>query len=144
MNRHFSTNWLGQLRATATQWDIADDLEFVLKDYLETCHHNFDPSRREWLSHFDTPRGIIWMGTWRTLYPRWILHASDAISIHGGVLAGKPRAQVRRSGTEHSADWATATLLPLIQHHHFIYLFVCLFVCLFVLRNVQIYLNFHS
>ena len=30
-----------------------------------------------------TPRGIIWMGAWRTLHPRRILHALGAISVHG-------------------------------------------------------------
>ena len=46
---------------------------------------NFDPPRRGWLPRFDTPRGIIWMGTWRTLHPRRILYAPGAINEHGGV-----------------------------------------------------------
>ena len=53
------------------------------KDEPETCYRNFDPPWREWLPRFDTPRGIIWMGTWRTLHPRRILHAPGAISVHG-------------------------------------------------------------
>ena len=36
------------------------------------------------LPHFGTPRSIIWMGTWRTLHTRRILHAPDANSVHGG------------------------------------------------------------
>ena len=64
-------------------WVIADDLGFIPKDDPETCHHNFNLSRRGWLPHFGNPRGIIWIGTWRTLHPRRILHVPVAISIHG-------------------------------------------------------------
>ena len=55
----------------------------IPKDCSETCHYNFDPLRRRWLPLFGTPRGIIWMGTWRILHPRRILHAPGAISLHG-------------------------------------------------------------
>ena len=65
------------------KWAIADGLGFIPKDHPETCHRNFDPTRRRWLPRFDTPRDIIWMGTWRTLHPRRILHAPGAISVHG-------------------------------------------------------------
>ena len=47
----------------------ADGLGFILKDDPETCHRNFDPPRRGWLSRFGTPRGIIWIGTW--VGPGW-------------------------------------------------------------------------
>ena len=65
-----------------SQWAIVNGLGFILKDDPETCHRNFDSPRREWLLRFDTPRGIIWKGTWRTLHPRQILHAPGAISVY--------------------------------------------------------------
>ena len=38
-----------------------------------------------------SPRGIIWLGTCRTLHPRWILHAPGVISVHGCVSGpGEP------------------------------------------------------
>ena len=63
---------------------IADDLGFIPKKVPETCHRNFEPPRREWLPLFGTPSGIIWMGTWRILHPRRILHAPAVINVHGG------------------------------------------------------------
>ena len=74
----------------ATQWAITDGLGLILKDGPETCHHNFDLPRRGWLPCFGTPRGIICMGSWRTLHPRWILHAPGSISVHGGVSPDEP------------------------------------------------------
>ena len=38
-------------------------------------------------------RGIIWMGTWRTLHPLWISHTLGAISVHGSVSPGEPQTQ---------------------------------------------------
>ena len=49
----------------------------------------FDQPLRGWLPRFDIPRGIIWMGTWRTLHPRRILHAPGAISVHDGFSPGE-------------------------------------------------------
>ena len=66
-------------------WTIADGLGLIPMDGPETCHHTFDLPRRGWLPRFGTPRGIIWMGTWRTLHTRLILHAPGAISVHGDV-----------------------------------------------------------
>ena len=56
---------------------------------------------------FGIPRGIIWMETWRTLYPRWILHAPGAISVHDSVLPGQPRTRAVQFGSESSSDLAT-------------------------------------
>ena len=64
-------------------WDIADGRGFIPKDDPETCYRNFDPPRRGWLPNFGTPTGIIWVGTWRTLLPRQILHAPISFSVHG-------------------------------------------------------------
>ena len=38
-----------------------------------------------------TARSIIWMGTWRTLHPRRILHAPGAISVHVSISPGESR-----------------------------------------------------
>ena len=59
---------------------------------------------------FGTPRGVIWMGTWRTLHPRRILHAPGAISVHRGVSPGKPRTRVLRFGAEWSTEWTNTAL----------------------------------
>ena len=79
----------------------------------ETCHHNFDLPRRGWFPRFGTPRGIIWKGIWRTLQIRRVLHASSAISIHGGVLPGKLRNRTFQSGDECSDNKATAAWVTL-------------------------------
>ena len=50
------------------------------------------------------------MGTWRTLHTRRILHAPNAISVHGGVSSAEPRIRALRSGAEWSGDRATANL----------------------------------
>ena len=103
---HVETNnlsergWVSR-RTKATQWSIADDLTFVSKDGQKTCNHNFDLPRRGWLPHFGTPRGIIWMRTWRTLHPWRILHAPDAISVYG--VASQASLEPGRSRTELSA-----------------------------------------
>ena len=34
-------------------------LPLIPEDDPETCHHNFDPPRREWLPRFDSPKGTI-------------------------------------------------------------------------------------
>ena len=62
------------------KWGIADVLGFNPKNDPETCHRNFNAPKMGWLPHFRTPRGIIYMGTWRTLLTRRILHAPGAIS----------------------------------------------------------------
>ena len=85
-------------------WAIADGLGFIPKDDSEICHRNCHPPRRGWLPRFGTPRDIIWMGTWRTLHPRRILHTPSAISVHG-----EPRTRALLSGAEDSIDWATVT-----------------------------------
>ena len=92
------------------QWAVADGLGLIPKDGPETCHHNFDLPRWGWLPHFGTPRGIIWMGTWRTLYPRLILQAPGTISVHGGVLPGEPQNRALWSGGERFTNRATAAL----------------------------------
>ena len=73
-------------------------------DDPETCHRNFDPPRRVWVPRIGTLRGIICMGTWRTLHPRRILHALDAISAHGGFLPGEPRTWALWSEAENSTE----------------------------------------
>ena len=60
--------------------------------------------RRVWFPRFGTPRGIIWIGTWRTLHPRQILNAPGAISVHGGVSLDEPRTRALRSGAECLSD----------------------------------------
>ena len=50
------------------------------------------------------PRGVIWMKTYMELHSRRILHASGAISVHGGVSPGEPRTCVLWSAAECSAD----------------------------------------
>ena len=54
-------------------WTIADCLGFIPKD-----NPNFDSPRRGCFLRFGTPRGIIWMGNWRSLNPRQILPAPGA------------------------------------------------------------------
>ena len=66
----------------------------------------FDQPLRGWLPRFDIPRGIIWMGAWRTLHPRRILHAPGAINVHGGFSPGEPRIRELRSRAERSTNWA--------------------------------------
>ena len=64
-------------------WALADGRGFIPKDDQDTGHRNFDPPRRGWLPRFGTPRGLIWMVSWRKLYSRRILHAPGTISLHG-------------------------------------------------------------
>ena len=54
------------------------------------------------------PRGIIWMGAWKTLHPRLILHTPGAISEQGGVSPGESRTRALRSGAECLSDLPTA------------------------------------
>ena len=72
--------WLSLLSDKSYVVAIADGLEFIPKDDPETCLRNFDQQRRGWLPRFCALRGIIWMGTWRTLQPSRILHTPGAIS----------------------------------------------------------------
>ena len=44
-----------------------------------------------WLPRFSTPRGVIWMETWRILLPREILYAPGAISIHLDLWTYSPK-----------------------------------------------------
>ena len=83
-------------------------LGFIPKDDSETCHHNFDPPRRGWLPCFGIPIGIIWIGTWKTLHTRPILHAPGAISVHDSVSLSELRTRDLRSGAECSSDLPTA------------------------------------
>ena len=71
---------------------IADILRLNPKSNLMTCHHNFDLPQREWLSCFGAPRGIIWMGTWRTLHPRQNIHALAYMAVfpHANLEPGPP------------------------------------------------------
>ena len=85
------------------QWAIAVCLRLILKDGPETSNRNFDPPGREWLPRFGIVRGIIWMGSWRTLHSPQILHAPSAISVYVSVLPGRPRARALLS-----ADRVTA------------------------------------
>ena len=57
---------------------------------------------------FGNPRGIIWMGTWKTLHLRRILCVPGAISVHGGFSPGKPRTRAIRSRDQDTTDWITA------------------------------------
>ena len=84
----------------------------------DACHRNFDPPQRGWLPRYGIPRDIIWMGTWWTLYPRRILHAPGAISVHGGVSPDTPQTRALQSEDKYSADWATAA--PEIRAFDFI------------------------
>ena len=87
------------------QWAIADGLGFIPKDAPETYHHNFDQPRRGWLPRFGTPRSIIWMGTWRTLHPRRILHARGVISVHVGFSPCEPQTWALWSTAEVPTEW---------------------------------------
>ena len=46
---------MGLNRTTAKQWAIAIGLRATLKDGPETFYRNFDPLRRERISHFVSP-----------------------------------------------------------------------------------------
>ena len=70
--------------------ELLSSLGLIPKDGPETCHHNFDLPRMGLLPRFGTPRGIIWMGTWRSLHPRQTLLAPGAISVYGGFSPGEP------------------------------------------------------
>ena len=54
---------------------------------------------------FDT---LIGIETWRIMHPQRILHAPDAISVHGGALPGESRNRVLRSRAQCSANKAIA------------------------------------
>ena len=60
------------------------------------------------IPRFDTPRGVICMGTWSTLHPRRILHAPGVITVHGSVSPGESRARDLRSAAECPSILATA------------------------------------
>ena len=75
----------------------ADGLRLIPRNGMNICHHNSDSSRRGWL-----PRGIIFIGSCRTLLPRWILSAQRAISVHDIILPEKPRTQAFCSGAAFS------------------------------------------
>ena len=46
-------------------------------------HNQFKKKKKNNLAYqFGTPRGMIWMGIWRTLHPQRILHEPGAISVH--------------------------------------------------------------
>ena len=51
------------------------------------------------------------METWRTVHPRWILHAPGAISVHGSISPGEPRTQALRFGAEYSSILATVSII---------------------------------
>ena len=72
------------------QWAIPDGLGFIPKDDPKTYHRNFDPTLRGWLPRFGTFRGIIWMGTWRTLHPRLILHEPGTFRVYRGFSPDEP------------------------------------------------------
>ena len=55
MNMFLGLGWVSR----HTRVTIADDQRLILKDDLETCHHNFDPPRRGWLPALVPPRSII-------------------------------------------------------------------------------------
>ena len=92
----------------------------IPKNDPETCHRNFDPPQRGWLLRFGTPRGIIWMGTWITIHPWRILHASGAISVHSYFSAGKPQTRAFRCEDEDSTDWATPLPICFRKHTQFL------------------------
>ena len=100
-------------------WATADGLGFIPKDVPETCHCNFDPLRRGRLLRFSTPRGIIWMGIWRTLYSRRILHATSAISVHGRFSPGEPLIRVIQSRVQNSTHLATVAPGKKVKSWHF-------------------------
>ena len=99
------------------QSDIAVDLRRISKDDLETCHHNFDPPRRVCLPRFGTPRGIIWMGTWRTL------HSEEFYMHHvplAYILVFHQASLELRSGAEYSANWETKALEECVTVYDFL------------------------
>ena len=78
--------------------------------------HNFDPPQRgcysAWGSHTlcvcpshhlspATPTDMIWIGTWRTLHPRWIFHAQAPLAYM--ALFRRASLEPRPSGPELSA-----------------------------------------
>ena len=68
-----------------------DGLRHIPKEDPETCHDNFDQTRRRWLPSFGTPESIVWIEKWMALHPRLILRAQNIISVHGGALPGEPQ-----------------------------------------------------
>ena len=77
---------------------------------------------------FGTPKGIIWMGTWRTLQPRRIL-APGAISVYdsfrlaslepgpsGQELRTLRTGQLRPSHTMDKKDYVIFSLIPIDLH----------------------------
>ena len=92
----------------------------VWDSYLSPeTHHNFHHVRRGWLLRFSTPRGIIWMGIWRTLYSRRILHATSAISVHGRFSPGEPLIRVIQSRVQNSTHLATVAPGKKVKSWHF-------------------------
>ena len=75
--------WLSEFNVglELPKWAFADGLGFSPEDDPERCRHNFHLPWRGWLPCLVIPRGIIWMGTWRTWHPRQILHAPSAINL---------------------------------------------------------------
>ena len=65
----------------------------------------------EWLSSFRTPRGIIWLGTWRKLHSWRLLRAPGANDVHGVVFSGEQRTGVLWFGAEYF-DWTDLLIGP--------------------------------
>ena len=63
------------------------------------------------------------MGTWGTLHPRRILHAPDAISVHGGISPGEPGTRAFQSRAEGSFDMPTLELKILRETNNLFFVF---------------------
>ena len=95
----------------------------------------FWSERRLWLPRFDTPRGIIWKGTWRqcTHVEFYVQQAYMQHSVQCSISPGEPQTQALWSGTQCSTNWATTAV-------YFERLFVTLVI---KLRNLNIECNFY-
>ena len=95
----------------ATQWDVADGLWVNPNVEPETTGLAILILRQMARpSHCQaTSWGYYWQRAWKTLHPRWILHAPSAISIHDGVSPSEPRTWTLLSGAGCSVDFASAT-----------------------------------
>ena len=86
------------------QLAISDGVKLILKNDLETCHDNFDQPWKGWLTHFGISRGIICLGTWRTLNSGRILRALGAIRVHNGFLPGKTQVDASVQALQSKAE----------------------------------------
>ena len=104
-------------RIRATQRASDGGLGLIPKNDPETCRYNFNLSWRGWFPRFGTPRGIIWMGTWRTL------HSEEFYMHHvplAYILVFHQASLELRSGAEYSANWETKALEECVTVYDFL------------------------